>query len=69
VPSITTIQVALHYAQSEADYPRHSAAVTRTLEDLLRNGLIEERPGGYRRTAALTHWVRTLTRVPFPVIE
>lgn len=69
--SVRAIKIALHYSQSSVDYPRlESVAAKRAVEELLRNGVIEERPGGgYRKSGALQDWVRALTRVPFPVIE
>jgi hypothetical protein len=72
MPSITAIKIALHYHNSEEDYPAKSAVVTGAINLLLLHGIIEERVAGkgvYRKTAALDHWVHALTRVPFPPIE
>jgi predicted transcriptional regulator len=75
MPSVLEIEIGLHYWQTVSDYPHlEIAAAKRAVDNLLRNGLIEERApgkpgGGYRKSNALQDWVQALTRVPFPVIE
>jgi hypothetical protein len=70
MPSLLEIQIGLHYWHGSGQYPDiKSKPVQHAIDNLLRNGLIEEQGNGYRKSDALSHWVKALMNVPFPVIE
>lgn len=75
MPSILEIQIGIHYSVTQKDFPDiKTFSVKRAIENLLRNGLIEEAHitktmGKYRKSDALHRWIKALEAVPFPVIE
>lgn len=70
MPSILEIQIGLLIWTEEEDYHYpQPKSVTHAIDNLLRNELIEEQGNGYRKSDALSHWVKALMAVPFPVIE
>jgi hypothetical protein len=82
MPTILEIQIGLHCLQSEDNYidlykrdfplshqKQRKLNIDNAINNLLRNGLIEEHGNGYRKSDALHHWIKALEAVPFPVIE